>query len=130
MANNDGLYNAAVVAENPDAAFIVENGRLHAVEKRVAALKKDQSDPKNVLPLMRNALQALLQFASGKLSASYNELISMKPNEQDQLIEKINHIYLHLHHNDRNKLSSMIHHKAEKSWFQAISEYFGCGCNK
>lgn len=128
--SNDGLYNAAVVAENPEAAFIVENGRLHAVEKQIAILKKDKSDPKAVLPLMREALQSLLQFASGKLSASYNELISMKPNEQDQLIEKINHIYLHLHHGDRNELSSLIHHKAKKGWFQAVCDYFGCGCKK
>ena len=124
MGCNDALYNAVVVAENPEAAFIVEGKHLHAVEKQVALFKKDKSDPKLVLPLMRDALTALLKFASGKLSASYNEMISMKPNEHDQLVEKMNHIYLHLHHNDRNELSSLIHHKADKSWFQTISDYF------
>ena len=112
MVNNDGLFNAAIVAENPEASFIVEGGRLHAVDKQVAALKKDKSDPKVVLPLMREALKALLQFTAGKLAPSYNEMISMKPSEQDQLIEKLNHIYLHLQHQDRNELSSMIHHKS------------------
>jgi len=115
MKNNADLFNAAVIGENPEASFIVDGNHLHAVEQHIAALKKDKSNPKVVLPLMRKALEALLKFAKGKVPAQFTDVdqkgISLKPNEQDQLIEKIVSIYTHLHHNDRNSLSSMIHHK-------------------
>lgn len=111
MDYNKDLYNAAVIGENPESAFLVEDGHLHAVEQHVASLKKDKSNPELVLPLMRNALNALLSYAKGKVSSTTTDMISLKPNEQNQLIEKIFAIYTHLPHHDRNELSSMIHHK-------------------
>lgn len=119
MENNDNLFNAAVVGENPDTAFIVEGNHLHAIEQSIANQRKDKSDPKKVVPMLRDALKALIAFAQGKveghfLEVDWNEL-SGKPNEQAQLIQKITHIYSHLPHHDRNDLSSMIHHKANRS---------------
>lgn len=111
MEFNGNLYNAAVIGENPEAAFIVEGQHLHAVEKHIAEKKKEKSNPKLVLPLMRDALKALVKFAEGKVSTTFTEMISLKPNEQDQIVEKIEHIYKHLPHHDRNELSSLIHHK-------------------
>lgn len=111
MDLNGKLFNAVVIAENPEAAFITEGNRLHAVEQHIADLKKDQSDQKIVLPLMRDALSALIQFAEGKVPQHFIELVSLKPNERDQLVEKIESIYAHLSHHDRNELSSLIHHK-------------------
>jgi hypothetical protein len=64
---------------------------------------------------MRDALKDLLTFSKRN---SYDPAIdrglkeiSLKPNERDQLIEKIQEIYVHLPHKDRNQLSSLIHHK-------------------
>ena len=114
MAPNQDLFNAAVIAENGEMSFIAEGNQLHAVEKQVAALKKDKNDPKVVLPLMRKAFQALLNYAQGKVPAAFTGIehtISLKPEEHDQLVEKIVNIYTHLHHNDRLQLSSLIHHK-------------------
>lgn len=111
MDLNGKLFNAVVIAENPDAAFIAEGNRLHAVEQHVADLKKDKSDPKIVLPLMRDALTALNQFAEGKVPQHFIEMVSLKSKERDQLIEKIESIYAHLSHHDRNELSTLIHHK-------------------
>ena len=114
MESNTHLYNAVVIAENAQSAFLAEGSRLHAVEEHVAARKKDQSSPQATLPLMRNAFQALMQFAQGKVPPAFTsaeKTVSLKPNEQEQLVEKIVNIYTHLPHNDRIALSSMIHHK-------------------
>lgn len=118
MDNNDHLFNAAVVGENPDTAFIVEGNRLHAVEKSVAERKKESSEPKKVLPLLRNALKALIAYSEGKVEGHFLDIdwtaYENKPNEQSQLIWKINQIYGHLPHHDHNELCSMIHHKQAK----------------
>lgn len=117
MENNINLYNAAVVGENPKAAYLVEGDRLHAVEQSVADLKKDQSNPEKTLPLIREGLKALITFAKGKAEPHFLEVdwtaIAGK-NEQAQLIDKINHIYSHLPHHDRNTLSTLIHHKTAR----------------
>jgi hypothetical protein len=116
MKFDQNLFNAAVIGENPDEAFIAEGKQLHAVEQHVAELKKEKSDPKVVLPLMREALKALLTFAEGKVPAAYTDqstkAISLKPSEHEQLVEKILTLYTHLPHHDRNELSSLIHHKS------------------
>src|SRR5262249_11728968 len=115
MENNQNLFNAAEVGENPDTAFIVEGGRLHAVEQRIGDQKKDKSDPKKVVPLMREALKALIQYAQGKVGAHFLEvdwkMLQDKPDEQSQLVHKIHNICSHLPHHNRNELSSLIHHK-------------------
>lgn len=119
MEFDKNLYNAAVVGENgemPDVAFIVEAGCLHAVEQRIADQKKEKSKSELVLPLMRDALNALVAFSKRNAYDPSTDRglkeISLKPNERDQLIEKIKEIYVHLSHQDRNQLSSLIHHKA------------------
>lgn len=118
MEFNENLFNAAVVGENgdsPNIAFIAEKNRLHAVEQHIADKQKNKSDPKVVVPLMRDALNALLQFAKGKIPSQFVEVdlkaISLKPDEQEQFIEKLKNIYTHLPHQERNKLMSLIHHK-------------------
>lgn len=113
---SDDLHNAAVIAENhEDVAFLAEGNLLHAVEKHVADLQSEKNQPELVLPLMRKALQALLKYAAGKVPPPVTyvdlHLISLKPDEQDQLIEKIVKIYSHLPRFERNELSSLIHHK-------------------
>lgn len=113
MEFNNNLFNAAVIAENGEMSFIAEGNHLHAVDEHVAIFKKDKSDPAIVLPLMREGYKALLDFAQGKVPAAFtsNEhTISLKPEEYDQLIEKIVNLYTHLPHKDRLYLSSMIHH--------------------
>ena len=119
MENNEHLFNAAEVGENPETAFIVEGKRLHAVEQSVADQKKDKSDPKQVLPLMRDALKALIQYSQGKVESHFLEvdwkMIQGKQDEQMQLAHKIYSIYSHLPHHDRNELSSLIHHKQANS---------------
>ena len=117
MEFDKNLYNAAVIGENgdmPDVAFIVEGNRLHAVEQRIADQKKEKSKSELVLPLMREALKALLKFAQRNAYEPSTDRglkeISLKPNEQDQLIEKIKELYWHLSHKDRNQLCSLIHH--------------------
>lgn len=115
MKNNGSLFNAAEIGENPNTAFIVEGNHLHAVEQGVADRQKDKSDPKQVLSLMREALKALIQYAQGKVESHFLEvdwkMIEGKPDEQKQLIHKIQNIYTHLPHHDRNELSSLIHHR-------------------
>lgn len=115
MENNKGLFNAAVIGENPNTSFIVEGKYLHAVEPSVAALEKGKADPKQVLPLIRDALKALIKFAEGKVEEHFLEIdwkaIAGKPNEQIVLIKSIHEIFSHLPHVERNNLSSMIHHK-------------------
>ena len=119
MEKNENLFNAAEVGENPKTAFIAEGKRLHAVEKSVADQKKDKSDPKQVLPLMREALKALIQYAQGKVESHFLEVdwktIQDKPDEVEQLVRKTCTIYTHLPHHDRLELSSLIHHKQAAS---------------
>lgn len=110
MEFNQDLYNAAVVGENPEAAFLVEGKKLHAVEKSIAALKK--SNPEAAIPLMQSALKALIKFANEKTVEIDLKSVSLKSTELQQLVDKILQIYQHLHHHDRNDLSSLIHHKA------------------
>lgn len=116
MESNDNLFNAAIVGENPDTAFLAEGNRLHAVEKSVAESKKDKSDPKKVVPLIRNALKALIVYAGGKVEGHFLEVdwkaLNDKPNEQALLVLKLHQIYSHLPHHDHNELCSLIHHKA------------------
>src|SRR5690242_1853140 len=118
MEFNVHLYNAAVIGENgnnPDVAFIVDGKQLHAVEQFIADQKKDKSTPALVLPLMREAMKSLLQFSQRNVPAAKADVgqkgISLKEDEREQLIEKIINIYVHLSHQDRNDLSSLIHHK-------------------
>jgi hypothetical protein len=115
MKNNGGLFNAAEIGENPDTAFNVEGNHLHAVDQSIADRQKDKSDPRQVLPLMREALKALIQYAQGKVESHFLEIdwkiIEGKEDEQKQLIHKIQNIYTHLPHHDRNELSSLVHHK-------------------
>lgn len=113
MQFNDDLFNAVVIGENPESAFIVEGNHLHAVESPIAELKKDKSNLEIVLPLMRNAFEAILRYAQGKVPSRFTNMISLKENERDQLIEKIVNVYTHLHRDERNELSSMVHHKAK-----------------
>ena len=119
MKNQDNLFNAAVVGENPDTAFLVEGKHLHAVEQRIADQKRDQSDPKKILPLLQGALEGLTSFAQGKVEPHFlEENDSFSSNEQEhmnQLIQKIQRIYMHLPHHIRNDLSSHIHHKSASS---------------
>lgn len=119
MANNIHLCNAAIIGENPETAFIAEGDHLHAVELRVAEQKKDQSDPEVVIPLMKNALKALINYCEGKVEPHFLEVdwsaLSDESDEQLELIRKIHNIYAHLPHHDRNELSSLIHHKQVSS---------------
>ncbi len=120
MKNNHAhLFNAAVVGENPDTAFIVEGNHLHAVEQRVADQKRDQSNPDQIIPLMREALKALVQYSQGKVEGHFLEIdwddIADQEDEQEQLVERIQQIFCHLPHHDRNELSSLIHHKQSTS---------------
>ena len=63
MKNYDGLFNAAEIGENPDTAFIIEGSHLHAVEQSIADSQPEKSNPKFILPLIRDALKALIQYA-------------------------------------------------------------------
>lgn len=115
MESNEQLYNAVVIGENPDTTFIVEGKHLHAVEEHVAKLEKEKSDPKRVLPLMRDALKALIKFSENKvephfLEVDWNAIIG-KSDEQMNVIKHIHSIFSHLPHHERNDLSSLIHHK-------------------
>lgn len=115
MNHDENLFNAVMIAENPESAFLVEGNRLHAVEQHIAERKKEKSNPNLVLPLMRNALQALVKYTQDNVSPSSGEVIvSLQANEHDQLVEKIKHIFDHLPKHIRNDLSSLIHHKAFK----------------
>ena len=115
MDKNEHLYNAVVIGENPDAAFIVEGKHLHAVEEHVAKLEKEKSDPKRVLPLMRDALKALIKFSENKVEPHFLEVdwngIAGKSHEQLDIIKCVHSIFSHLPHHERNDLSSLIHHK-------------------
>jgi hypothetical protein len=117
MYKNGNLFNAVVVGENPEASFIIDGKHLHAVEKSVADLKKDKSDSKVVLPLIREALKDLIQFSQGKIESHFLnvDLTEGKPDEQTFLVKNIHNIFSHLPHSDRNELSSLIHHKQSNS---------------
>jgi hypothetical protein len=119
METNDNLFNAAEIGENPDTEFVVEGKHLHAVDAKVAHERKDKSDPKIVLPLIREALKALIKYAQGKVEAHFLDVdlkqFDGKPDEEAQLRHKIEHIFSHLHHHDRNELSSLIHHGKSNS---------------
>ncbi len=122
MKNDVNLFNAVIVGENgenPDLVFfVVEGNRLHAVDRQVANLKKGQSKPEQILPLMREALKALIAYSDEKVEPHILDVdwaTFSGPNEQTLLVGKIEHIFRHLHHNYRNELSSMIHHKQSAS---------------
>ena len=114
MENNNNLFNAVVIAENPDSAFIIMGNRLHAVDKRVAEQQKEKSKPEIVLPLILEALKAFVKFADGKVKPHLIEegknALTELATQQEELIGKIEQIYIHLSHHDRNQLSSLIHH--------------------
>lgn len=114
MENNINLANAAVVGENPEEGFIVEGKRLHAVDKAVAALKKQNNTPKQIVPLIKDALNALITYAKDKVEPHFLEnarkVLSEKSEDQSALIANIEQIYIHLQHHDRNSLSTLIHH--------------------
>ena len=109
------LMNAAIVGENPDTAFIAEGNRLHAVDQAIANQKKDKSSPDQVLPLMREAYKALIEYSEGKVESHFLETDAKKwegkTDEQSHLISHIHNIFTHLPHHLRNELSSKIHHK-------------------
>lgn len=116
MAGEKHLFNAAVVGENPDSAFVLENYSLHAVEKNVAKLRKEQSREELVIPVMRDALQALIKYSEGKVPPHFLRIdwngMTGNPNEQKELIYSIVQIYIHLPHYERNHLSSLVHQRA------------------
>jgi hypothetical protein len=113
MENDVNLFNAAVIGENPEEAFVVLDGHLHAVDRRVAALKAEKSDPAKVLPLVRGALKALIEFAGETVEPHFlNVDWNVTSNNQQMLISKLTNIYMHLPRYERNKLVSMIHHAA------------------
>lgn len=106
------LRNAAVIGENPDQAFIIEDKKLHAVEMRIAEAKKDKSRPDQILALTE-ALKTLIKFSEGKVEPHFLEFDWKIPSEKDEqkiLVSKILHIYSHLPHHEKNKLISLIHH--------------------
>ena len=108
------LFNAVVIGENPEAAFFVEGNKLHAVDERVAALKKEKSSPDRLLPLVRSALKTLLKKAQGKIAPHILDMdlraLEGHPNELAELTVRIETIYSHLPHHERNQLSSLVHH--------------------
>jgi hypothetical protein len=109
--HNVPLYNATVVGENPEASFIIEGERLHALEPRVASLRSDSSTPGHVLSALREALRELVQFSEGKVPPHFVNIDwSSVSDDPASLISKIHQIYYHLPHQDRNHLSSLIHH--------------------
>lgn len=116
MANNQSLFNAAVIGENPDASFIVEGNRLHAVEASIAKQKTEQSNPAKLLPLIQQALESLINYGQGKVEPHFLEMeedsFENDADEEAHLIHQIHSIFSHLPHHDRNELSSLIHHKA------------------
>lgn len=115
MEDNINLANAAIVGENPETAFVVNGTLLHAVDSNVADFEKDNSDPEQVVPLLRNALQALIEFADRKVPPHFIEmgeqLIMDESDDKNELINKIEQIFTHLPRHERQHLSSMIHHR-------------------
>lgn len=115
MATNIHLFNAAVIGENPETAFILKGDHLHAVEQSVADQIKDKNESNKVLSSIREALKALISYSQGKVEAHFLEIgknsFSNQKDEQTHLIHQIRNIYTHLPHHNRNDLSSLIHHK-------------------
>jgi hypothetical protein len=113
MENDVNLFNASVIGENPEEVFVVMDGRLHAVDRRVATLKAEKSDPAKVLPLVRDALKALIEFAGETVEPHFlNVDWNVVSNNQPMLISKLTNIYMHLPRKERNQLVAMIHHAA------------------
>ena len=80
----------------------------------VANHRQKQSDPKVVLPVMIDALQALVDFATGKVESHFLDIDFNYLIEADEkvTIDKVIHIYRHLPHSARNELSSCVHCKS------------------
>lgn len=117
MENNKlDLDNAVVIAENPETAFIVESNRLHAVDQRVSEQREDHN-PEHILPLMKKALQALINYAEHKVPPHFvemgKELVNQSKADESEFVEKIRQIYSHLPRHARNELSSLVHHKQQ-----------------
>lgn len=114
MSDNINLENAVEIAENAETAFIVEGKRLHAVDPRVANLKKEKCKPEQLMPMMFEALNALIVFAEGKVPPHFIEIAKKvaaeKTSSQLAVVSGVLQIYSHLHHQDRNKLSGLVHH--------------------
>lgn len=112
------LFNAVVIGENPESAFFIEGDKLHAIDDKVAALKREKSSSERLLPLMRDALKSLIKVAKGKVAPHLIDLdiknLEGHPNEQSELSVRIETIYRQLPHQERNKLSSLIHHAQKK----------------
>lgn len=109
------LFNAVVIGENPESAYFIEgDNRLHAIDDKVAALKKEKSSTERLLPLMRDALKSLIKVSKGKVAPHLLDVdvknLEGHPNELSEISVRIETIYRHLPHNERNKLSSLIHH--------------------
>lgn len=116
---NTNLANAAVMGENPDSGFIVEGKRLHAVERSVAALKNQNNTLGELISIMREALKALIIYADGKVEPHFLEIaqntLEREGENPSELMTKLEQIYRHLPHHDRNDLNSMIHHPQKSS---------------
>lgn len=113
MEYNKELYNAVIIAENPEMGFLIKDGLLHPVEPSVAHLKKEDHSSA-LLPIMRKALDKLSNYAKDKVEPHFvdsEKNLSLKPEEKNQIIEKIGNIYHHLPRHFRNDLSSLVHHK-------------------
>lgn len=123
MEDNIHLENAVEMAENTETSFIVEGDRLHAVDPKVASYRKDKSNPKLMMPMMVKALNALIDFAEGKVPPHFIEIaknIATKENEDPlTLVSGVVQIYSHLPHYEKNKLSGLVHHSSHSprgSW--------------
>jgi hypothetical protein len=123
--NQIKLGNAAVVGENPEATFIIEeNNMLHAVDPGVANLKGKNSSTE-IIPILKESLQSLLEFSQGKISPELIEagqkILNEKESTLETVISQIEHIYQHLPHHDRNELSSLIHHSEQSPFKKLLS---------
>lgn len=114
MENNIALFNAAVIGENPESAFIIDDNHLHAVDSRVAQEQKEKNNPKKILTSMRDALKALIHYSSGIVESHFLEIdwkrLEEGKNEEAEIRHLILNIYTHLPHHLRNELSTLIHH--------------------
>jgi hypothetical protein len=110
------LTNAVVVAENSGAAFMAEGPKIHAIDQVIATHRKEKSDPKVVVPLMVDALLALVEFAQGRVESHFLDIDvnSLSKSDMKKVISKLLQVYSHLHHHDRNELSAMVHIAAKR----------------